>query len=177
MQPPQRPEQRLWRWYRSLYPLTQAGLGCLVLIAALFGCALCAGGLPDLVHGIQQGYEQNQPPPIATDTPTQGAGVVPEWTITHTFTATGSSKTDTFTVADDWQLNWTCTPSSFTTDQTNVTIDIDSTGQNAPVVSSAVNAYCSTDAYSGAVEEHQSGTFYLAVTSAGQWTVQIEQLI
>jgi hypothetical protein len=63
-----RPERRLWRWYRSLYPITQIVLGCLVLILVLFVCSICAAGWPAFLQGFEQGYQKNQPPPISTPT-------------------------------------------------------------------------------------------------------------
>lgn len=160
MQPPKRNRFLLW----------------LVLIVVLL--LFLAAVSPDFRQGFEQGLKpmvdawNNVHQPTADTTP------APEWTTTNTFSAPSTSKTATFTITgNDWQLNWTCTPASFPTGQGSVTIDIDSPGQKVPVVPGAVGVFCSTNVYSGAIEEHQSGTFYLAVTSAGQWTVQIEQLI
>jgi hypothetical protein len=172
---PQR--QSPWHRYRTSHPLMQVGLGCLALVVVLFTCALCTGGLPSLIRGIQQGYQQSSAPPVAVDTPTQDATPAPQWTITNTFSGSGTKNTTTFTVTGDWQLNWTCAPASFATGQYNVIVDVDSPGQSLPVFPSAVNAICSANVYSGTTEEYQSGTFYLAVNSEAQWNVQIEQLL
>lgn len=175
MHPPIRPEQRLWRWFRSLYPLSQAGLGCLVLLLVFFLCSLCA--TPD----ARQGFAQGLKPMIdawnnvhqSTATPTVDTTPAPMWTTIGTFTGVGTSKTGIFTVTGDWELNWSCTPTS----SSSFTIDVDSPGANTPAIPGAVDTICSTDVYGGTIDEHQTGTFSLAVTSSTQWTIEIVQSI
>lgn len=63
------PERRLWRWYRSLYPLTQIALGCLVVLILFLGCSFCVGVAPAVVQGFERGYHNSTAPAPATPAP------------------------------------------------------------------------------------------------------------
>lgn len=62
------PRRTIWQRYRSRHPVTQATIGCLVLVIALFACMLATGGLPEFVQGVQRGFRQNyvSPNQVAT---------------------------------------------------------------------------------------------------------------
>jgi hypothetical protein len=151
------------------------------LIFVLFLCLASAS--PDFRQGLSQGLKPmvdawNNVHQSTVDTTPVDTTPAPEWTITQTFSGTGTSKTATFTTNGDWQLNWYCSLPASGTGLYTITIDVDRPGQKSPVEPFAVNAICfATFATSGSVTEHQSGTLYLSVTSDTQWTVQIEQLL
>ena len=63
------PERKLWGWYRSLYPLTQIVLGCMVVLIVFFACSLCVGVAPAFVQGVERGFHGSYAPPGNVATP------------------------------------------------------------------------------------------------------------
>lgn len=108
-----------------------------------------------------------------TDTPTPTP--VPTWQTTHTYSGNGNKKTETFTVGDDWKLQWSCTPSSSYFGEYNLIVDVrNSDGSSADLA--AVNTICKSGNVSGETEERVSGNIYLDVQSEGAWTMTIQEL-
>lgn len=152
-----------------------------LVIVALFLFLLAIS--PDARQGFMEGLKpmidaqnneiQSETSTVSAATASALAVPAPQWTITHTFAGTGTSQTATFAVNGEWQLNWNCNPTSVY----SVTIDVDRPGQQSPIFPAIVSEVCTTSVYSGTIGEHNGGTFYLAVTSQGPWTAQIEQLV
>ncbi len=84
-------------------------------------------------------------------------------------------KTETFTVGNDWKLQWSCTPSSSYLGEYNVMVDVyNSDGTSADL--GAINTICQSGNVSGETEERVSGDLYLDVQSEGAWTMTIQEL-
>lgn len=60
------PERNVWRWYRSLYPLTQIVLACMVVLVLFLSCSLCLGVAPTFVQGIERGFQNSTAPAPTT---------------------------------------------------------------------------------------------------------------
>lgn len=97
-----------------------------------------------------------------------------KWTTTHTFKGTGSKKTESFQVGNDWKIVWTCDASSFGGNQYNVAII--PTGTDNTPIDSGVNTMCKTGNTHDETEQHQGGNVFLDVISEGDWTVQVQEL-
>ena len=109
--------------------------------------------------------------PTATPTPT----AAPTWQQTQTFNGNGINKTATFTVGNDWKINWTCDPTSFDNIQYNVIVGVDN-ADNTPLDPAAINTLCKDGNASGSTEEHQGGTVYLSINSEAAWSITIQEL-
>jgi hypothetical protein len=96
------------------------------------------------------------------------------WQTTHTYTGSGIKKTETITVADDWKIQWSCTPSSFMGNQYNVIITV--YGSDGSIKDVAINDMCKNSNTSGETEEHSGGNVYLDVNSEGQWSITVQEL-
>ena len=96
------------------------------------------------------------------------------WATTHTFTGTGSKKTGTFTVGDDWRIAWSCNPSSFSGMDYNVVVFVYAPGGS--LVDSGVNSMCKKTSTHDVTEIHSGGQVYLDVTSEGDWTIQVQEM-
>jgi hypothetical protein len=102
-----------------------------------------------------------------------------QWKTTHIFSGQGSKQTPIFHAGDDWKFTWTCRPvSGKPLGYTLFLIDVDkaSTMELDP---SAVNTTCLAGSTAGSVEEHQGGSVYLDIgmSTNGQWTVQVQELV
>jgi hypothetical protein len=107
-------------------------------------------------------------PPAATQAPTKP----PTWTSVQTFKGSGSKKTQTFTVGDNWRLKWTCDPASFGGSSFNVIIEVDNAdGSYADL---PVNTMCKPGNTSDTSYEATGGTYLLNVTSEGDWSIEIQ---
>lgn len=97
------------------------------------------------------------------------------WQTTHTYTGNGTKKTETIAVADDWKIQWSCTPGSFDGIDYNVIVAVyNSDGTLADP--GAINTICKTGNASGETEEHTGGNVYLDVNSEGDWSLTIQEL-
>jgi len=95
------------------------------------------------------------------------------WHTVATFKGNGQKKTQTFTVGKQWQIQWSCTPSSFYGGQYNVIVELRTTddgGLGNPVV----NTICKAGNTSGDSQEYDAGTYYLDINSEGAWSVTIQ---
>jgi hypothetical protein len=96
------------------------------------------------------------------------------WQTTHTYSGSGIKKTETITVADDWKIQWSCTPSSFMGNQYNVIITV--YGSDGSMKDVAINDMCKNGNTSGETEEHSGGDVYLDINSEGQWSITVQEL-
>src|SRR5579884_1159119 len=95
------------------------------------------------------------------------------FTTTHTFSGSGTKKTEIFNVGDDWKLQWTCDPSSFMGGQYNVQVYV--YGSDGSMQDVAINDICKDGNTSGETEEHSGGQIYLDVNSEGSWNLTIQE--
>jgi hypothetical protein len=96
------------------------------------------------------------------------------WTTTHTYTGNGIKKTETFSVGDDWKLQWSCDPTSSYGGQYNVIVGVyNSDGTPADIA--AINTICKAGNTSGETEERSGGNVYLDVNSEAAWTLTIQE--
>lgn len=157
----------------------------MVLIAVIAAAASSAGSSSNTnttnqaaqPTATQLAQQATQAAATLTAVPTQAPPsptAVPKWTTTHSFTGNGIQKTAVFTVADDWKLNWSCTPSSFYGGSYNVQVYV--YGSDGSLVDVAINTICQAGNVSGSTEEHQGGDIYLDMESEGAWTVQVQEL-
>jgi hypothetical protein len=107
---------------------------------------------------------------------TQQQPIKPQtWQTTHTFTGTGAKKTETFAIADDWKITWTCQGTDGI-DAPLFVIVYNSDGTMADP--SAVSTTCKADgpATTDTSEEHQGGNVYLDINTGIAWTLTIQEL-
>ncbi|MDQ2885364.1 MAG: hypothetical protein M3Y39_04675 [Chloroflexota bacterium] len=120
-----------------------------------------------------------QPTPATEDstqvTPTSAPTTQSQWVTTHTFTANGPMKTENFTVANEWKMQWTCNPASDGLGEYNVIVAV----YNADGTSldpMAFNTICKAGVTSGSTQEHQGGNVYLDNETDGNVTITVQEL-
>ena len=99
------------------------------------------------------------------------------WTTTHTFTGSGTKKTATFTVGNDWKITYSCSGMARIAENGFLGVAIyDADGSIANPA--AINATCkfSSAITNGETEEHQGGQVYLSISGTGNWTVTVQEL-
>lgn len=96
------------------------------------------------------------------------------WATTHTFTGNGGKKTESFTVGDDWKIQWTCNPGSIGMDAPLFITPYKVDG-NMPLDSGSQTTCKSGTDTKGETEEHQGGKVYLDVNSGIDWTITIQE--
>jgi hypothetical protein len=168
-----------------------------LLLVLLLGIALGAAGAtvgPSLLSRIQASFELTprraagaalMPQPTWTPTLTASPGLTmtptprlspspqgPTSTTIRSFTGSGSTNTAPITVPKRWQIAWQCNPTSWPGDQYELTITLHTTDGN--VVSTALSTTCKATNISGVDPQYQAGTFYLQVSSAADWNIQIQ---
>ncbi len=121
-----------------------------------------------------------QPTPATGDaaqaTPTSTSSTQSQqWVTTHTFSANGSMKTEDFTVANEWKMQWTCNPASSGLGQYNVIVTVDN-ADGTPLDFGAFNTICKTGVTSGITQEHQGGNVYLDIKTEGSVTITVQEL-
>ena len=97
------------------------------------------------------------------------------WTTTHTFTGNGGKKTESFTVGDDWKIQWTCNPGSMGMDAPFFVTPYKVDG-NVPLDSGAQTTCKAGQDTKGETEEHEGGTVYIDINSGIDWTVTIQEM-
>ena len=97
------------------------------------------------------------------------------WQTTHTYTGSGIKKTESFTVGNDWKLQWSCDPTSFGGSSYNVIIGVNGS-DGSTVDPAAINDMCKSGNTSGETEERTGGSIYLDVNSEGSWTINVQEL-
>lgn len=97
------------------------------------------------------------------------------WQTTHTFTGNGGKKTESFTVGDDWKIQWSCNPGSIGMDAPLFITPYKSDG-NVPLDSGSQTTCKAGQDTKGDTEEHEGGTFYLDVNSGIDWTITVLEL-
>lgn len=157
--------------------------GVAALIVLCVACAACGGIVQGISGAGQTAGAANHAGgqsvahisgPTATPRPTPTNTPTPKWTTTQTFTGNGIKDTETFTVADDWKLIWTCKPSSFYGDSYNLIVTVyNSDGSMADI---AVNTICKSGNTTDSTEEHSGGQIYLDVNSEAYWQLQVQEL-
>ncbi|MBV9710486.1 MAG: hypothetical protein JO011_06185 [Ktedonobacteraceae bacterium] len=141
-----------------------------------------------VVSGVSSGSSQD----ATTTTTTQTSGsspakptaipakptATPKWTTIQTFSGSGTKKTTTFTVGDDWRVVYTCSGMNvdgFTSDANFIVSIYNSDGSFTDLA--AVNTICKAGkTTSDNTEEHQGGNVYLDVGGEGSWTIQVQEL-
>jgi hypothetical protein len=145
-------------------------IGAIVLVIILVIVAAAGGG-----HSSTTSSNTNATTTggNATTAPTKAT----TWQTTHTYTGSGSKKTETFTVGKAWKIGWSCTPGSFAgIDSYNVIVSVQKSGSDIPLDYGAINTLCKDGNASGETEEHKGGTVYLDIASEGDWTITIQEL-
>lgn len=98
-----------------------------------------------------------------------------KWTVIQHLKSSGNKKTVTFTVGDNWKIQWTCNPSSFADiGQYNLAVDV-MNSDNTPADMGAINEICKKGNTSGETQEHQGGDVYLDITSEADWTITVQE--
>lgn len=119
----------------------------------------------------------------ATTVPTGGTSAQPtkapatgKWTTTHSYAGNGIKKTESFAVGNDWKILWTCKGSDIGGTQADSALSITvNSSDNTPidVASSTCKAGQTTK---DSTEEHKSGTVFLDITGASDWSVSVQEL-
>jgi len=164
--PPPPKKRRTWLWI-LLGAVAVLVLGC-VGIVAIATSASQTGTTPQATSAPAGNTPAATQPPAATPTPTHTL----TWTTVQSFKGSGSKKTQTFTVGDNWRLKWTCDPASFSGIAFNVIIEVDNAdGSYADL---PVNTTCKPGNTSDVSYEAAGGTYLLSITSEGDWTIQVQ---
>lgn len=91
------------------------------------------------------------------------------WMVTHTFSSTGNTDTESFTTYNHWRLRWKCHPGSqpfnFIAQATN------DSGQLDYITYSICDENTPTDVADG----HIDGTITLEIMTQGPWSVDVEE--
>jgi hypothetical protein len=112
--------------------------------------------------------------PTATPVPAKPTAA-PKWVVVQKFTGSGSKKTGTFTVGDNWGIQWACAPNSSAIGSYNVIVDVYNS-DGTPAAPGAINTICKPGNTSDVTQEHQGGNIYLDIQSEGDWAVVIQEL-
>jgi hypothetical protein len=111
----------------------------------------------------------------SSDTSNTPSGSGQSWKTLQTFTGhttTGTQKTATFQVANNWQLTWNCQGTNGNDDWLYIAIyHPDGTLYNAGAQVTCLAA----KPIIGNVQEDQGGTYYLTVDANTDWTVGVQE--
>jgi hypothetical protein len=118
---------------------------------------------------------QPTPGDSAQATPTSATTTQSQWVTTHTFTANGPKKTENFTVANEWKMQWTCNPASDAFGQYNVMVAVYN-ADGTELDPMAFNTICKAGVTSGSTQEHQGGNVYLDNQTDGNVTITVQEL-
>jgi hypothetical protein len=120
----------------------------------------------------------------STSTPTSTASIstatpggdkrAPNWVTVQTFKGNGNQKTASFSVGNNWKINWSCDPSSFDGLDYNVIASVDSS-DGSSIDFGTINTMCKSGNTSGTTTEHRGGNVYLDILSEGDWTMQVQE--
>jgi hypothetical protein len=154
MPPPPAPKKksRTWLWIMAL------------VVVFFFGVGVGNTGHSSSTTTPDTSSNAGQP----TTAPTKPQS----WQTTHTFTGNGAKKTETFTVADDWKISWSCQGIYGTDAPLFISVAGDVTDPNAASTSCKAAGPKTT----GSTEEHQGGKVYLDINSGIDWTITIQEL-
>ena len=167
MQPPTPPKKRG-------KGLLIVGIIAAVLVFGCIGSALAShNGTTTTTTTTSTLSNSNSATQAPTTAPTKAP--VQKWTTTHTFSGNGIKKTDSFTVADTWKLNWKCDPTSFYGGKYNVIVGVTPTDGSIGDPA-AINTMCSSTNTHDTTTEHTGGNIYLDVNSEGSWTIEVQEL-
>lgn len=163
-QMPQQPEPKKKKSKKGIIALG-------IVVGAVVLCAIIAstshsGSAPTSSSTTSSSTTSNttQQPPSQPQT----------WTTTHIYTGSGTKKTETIAVPDDWKIQWKCDPASFGGMSYNMIITVyNSDGNPADV---AINDLCKPGNTSGETEERHAGNIYFDVNSEGSWTITTQEL-
>ena len=104
----------------------------------------------------------------------QAPGKQQTWQTTHTYTGSGAKKTESFTVGDNWKVQWSCNPGSIGMDAPLFIVVYKPDGS---IFDPGVNTTCKNGQdTTGETQEHQGGTFYLGVNAGISWSITIQEL-
>lgn len=144
------------------------GCGALVVVIALCGIV---GAIANSSKGPAPTSTISQ---TTNDTPhTPPPTTKPKtWQTTHTYSGTGTKKTETFTVGNDWKIKWSCTVGSFSGIDYNVIVSV-MRSDATPLDYGTINTMCKDGNSSGETHEHKGGTVYLDITSLGDWSIEV----
>lgn len=168
---PQLKKSRTWLWIVALFVVFFVGVG--------FGHAgasssdTTATTTASTASSTDTTTQQVQPTqaPTPTSKPTQA----PKWVTVQKFTGSGSKKTASFTVGDNWAIGWACAPNSSAIGSYNVIVDVYNS-DGTPADPGAINTICKPGNTSDQTQEHQGGNIYLDIQSEGDWSIVIQNL-
>jgi hypothetical protein len=98
------------------------------------------------------------------------------WQTTHTFTGNGARKTETFTVADSWKIQWSCKGNVEFGVDAPLYITVYNSDTKVPIDSSSTTCKATDAPTTGETEEHQGGNVYLDINAGIEWTLTIQEL-
>lgn len=153
-----------------------------IIIGAL---ALC-GGIGSFSKGFKSGMDgtssadSSSSVSSSTDigndaTPTPTPTPARTWQTTHTYSGNGNQKTETFTVGNDWKIQWKCNPGDSTYGGVfYVSVDNSDTSMQEW---DAVSANCKYGKdTTGETYQHKGGDVYLDVITGIEWAITIQEL-
>lgn len=161
--PPPKKKRRIWLWV----------IGAILVIGAIANAGSHSSSNTDSpATGVATTQQQSQSTqaPEATPTPTKAL----KWTVTQTFSGTGSKKTGVFTVSDNWAIAWACNPASYDIPY-NVIIEVYN-ADGSPLDLTAVETTCKTGNTQDTTHEPTGGSVYLDITSEGDWAITVQEL-
>jgi hypothetical protein len=102
--------------------------------------------------------------------PTQPPAAPKTWQTIHTYTGNGDKQTETFTVGNDWKIQWKCQA-----DDAPLFVEIYNADTNEMTDWSAVSTSCKKTPTTGETAEHGGGNLYLKIISGIDWTITIQE--
>jgi hypothetical protein len=134
------------------------------------GCALIIGVIILIAIGGALGSKAvpssgpTTAPIGASQAPAIG-GAAKTWVAVKEWTGNGVKQTETFTVGNEWRIDWTNNGA----DYLGVTIK-DATGGYVGLVANTTTAGSDTSF------QHKGGTFYLEISGTGSWKVGVQDM-
>lgn len=110
---------------------------------------------------------------IGSSAPTQAPAAPKTWTTTHTYTGNGDKQTETFTVGNDWKIQWNCKGISGM--DAPLYVSIYNADTNSMSDWSAVSTSCKNVPTTGETAQHGGGNLYLKIISGIDWTITIQE--
>jgi hypothetical protein len=96
------------------------------------------------------------------------------WITVKTFAGTGNQLTRVFPIQHDWKIVWACGQKSF--DGINASLKVAIYGPpDGTLINVGVNTICTKGSTGNSTEEHMVGKFFLVITCAGNWNLQIQE--
>jgi hypothetical protein len=153
---PEPRKPRRWHWLILLFA---------ICIIASYSAGYSVGASTQSATIVINSTNDN-PPPVAANRATK-------WITTHTFNGNGPQQTELFTVAKEWKLSWTCTPTKAAAQYNIITMiyNVDGT-----IRDQGLNAICNKNTTSGNTYKHEGGQVYLDIEITGEYMLTVQEL-